>query len=474
MNKTFPQIVFFCILGVLFALHMFAHVDPDLFFHIKEGEKLVLTRRFPLVEEFSFTAAGKAMVATEWLAQAGMYLIERAFGYMGLVIVHTLLFLAALAVLFYLLRGAVASPPLYLLISLTAFSFLNFVAVRVHVFTILMVSIYLLWAKLWEEGRRWAPWAMAAGLLLWVNLHGGFMLGWAILGLVCLLRFKETLRLSELSAWAAGTLLCFIHPNGATAFVYPIWFMAFPPAGRAMILEWKPLDFGQPSAWPYLLILAGLCWAGLAPLGRRKFPWAWLTLLLLALSLKNRKLLPLFSLAAAASLGLRLGATPLKPWPRRFCLAATLCLLLVIGLLEKSFARGRPWRDWESSYPKNAVSFLAARYPGRRLFHPYHWGGYLIYKLAPGTKIFIDGRLDPYWALLAGPYNDVMEGRAGWKKVLDDYGVEAALLPASARPSHGLNEDPLWKAVYADAKAVLFIRRGAFSGPGRAAGARAP
>lgn len=449
---------FFASVGALFALHMFAYVDPDLFFHLKEGEKLILQGRFPVFEEFSFTAPGKAMVAIEWLADAEMYLVFRASGYAGLVVFHTLLFLAALAVLFRFLRDDVGPEARYLLVSLAAFALLNFVGVRAHVFTILFMSLYLLWAKLWEEGRRWAPWAMAAGLLLWVNLHGGFMLGWVLLGLVCLLEFRQTLRLADLTPWASGTLLCFVHPNGAAAFVYPIWFMALPPSGRSMIIEWKPLDFSQLCASPYLLILGALCWAGLE-IQRRKFPWALLTLLLMVLALRSRKLLSVFSLTALAVAGLRLRQATLQGWQSRLCATGALSILLAMGCLEWSFARDRPWRDWESNYPKAAVEFFASRYPGRRLFHTYTWGGYLIYKLAPGTKVFIDGRLDPYWSLLAGDYNDIMEGRPGWKETLDAWGIEAALLPPTTRPAHRLNEDPRWQPVYSDEKAVLFLRR---------------
>jgi hypothetical protein len=450
-------LAFFCLLGVFFAVHMFAHVDPDLFFHVKEGEKLLRQGRFPVVEEFSFTVLGKAMVATEWLAEAGMSLVFRAGGYAGLVAFHTLLFLASLAVLWRFLRDDVAPPMRYLLLSMAAFAFLNFVAVRVHAFTIFFFSLYLFWARLWEEGCRWAPWAMTAGLLLWANLHGGFMLGWIILGLVCLLRFKETFKSADLAPWAAGTLLCFVHPNGATAFVYPIWFMALPPAGRSLILEWKPLDFAQLSASPYLLIIGGLCWAGLR-VQRRKFPWTALTLVLLVMALRSRKLLPLFSLTALAALGLRLRGTALKIWQRRLCAAGALGLLLTMGCLELGFARARPWRDWENGYPKAAAEFFDARYSGRRLFHFYDWGGYLIYKLAPKTKVFIDGRLDPYWTLLAGDYTELIEARPDWKRLLDAYAIEAALLPPTTRLAHALNEDPRWRAAYGDGKAVLFIR----------------
>ena len=274
---------------------MFARADPDLFWHIKEGEKLVMSGRFPVVEEFSLTAAGKSMVAGEWLADLEIFLIYRTAGYAGLVCFHTVLFVAALIILFVFLRDELPPALRYLLVAMTAFAFINFIAVRVHVYTILFVAVYLLWARLWEEGRRWPPWAMAAGLALWVNLHGGFMVGWVILGLLCLVRAYESRRAADLAPWAAGTLACCLHPNGVTGFIYPVWFMAgAPSSSRSMILELMPIDFGQASASPYILILVMLCWFGLGGI-RRRFPWAVLALVMLAISLHNRKMLPLLS-----------------------------------------------------------------------------------------------------------------------------------------------------------------------------------
>ncbi len=448
---------FFAFIGLLFSLHMFAHVDPDLFFHIKEGEKLIEQGRFPLTEEFSFTAPGKAMVATEWLADAEIYPIFRAFGYGGLVFVHTLLFLAALIVLFHFLKGDVPEPVRYLLVSLAAFALINFVAVRAHVFTILFWALSLLWIKRWEEGRRWAPWAMAVSLLFWVNVHGGFMAGWTVLGAVCLLSFRHSRKAADLAPWALGTFLCFLHPNGPTAFVYPVWFMVLPPAGRSIILEWMPLDFSELSATPYLLILAALCLVGVGAL-RRKFPWAALTLVLLLLAIRGRKLLPLFSFTAIAALGLSLRQAPLKKWQVRLCAAGALAVLLALSALEAGFARGKPWRDWEGSYPKVAAEFFAGHYAGRRLFHDYSWGCYLIYKLAPNTKVFVDGRLDPYWPIL-GEYSVIMEGRPGWQALLDGWAIEAVLVSPGVALARLLQDDRRWQNVYSDPKAVLFIRR---------------
>ncbi|MEK7389327.1 MAG: hypothetical protein AAB036_06495 [Elusimicrobiota bacterium] len=448
-------LLFFTVIGVIFVLHMAAYVDPDLFFHIKEGEKLVVLGRFPVLEEFSFTAAGKEMVATEWLADAGSFLIFRAAGYPGLVLFHAVLFLAALAVLFRFMRDDLPPSMRFLLVALAAFGLMNFIAVRVHAFTILFMSLYLFAIRLWEDGRRWVPWAMAAGLLVWVNIHGGFMLGWVTLGLVCLLEFKNTKRLVALAPWGLGTALCCVHPNGMTALLYPIWFMAMPPAGRSMILEWKPLDCSHPSSIPYLVMIGALCWVGIGA-QRRAFPWALLTLMLLALGLRGRKLLPIFTLSAAASLSLTLRQSVLKPWQGRLCVTATAAILLAMGFLERKAPSSPNWRDWESGYPRAAAEFVSSRHPDARIFHPYTWGGYLIYKLSPKTKVFIDGRLDPYWSLLPNDYTTIMECLPGWRDRLADWAIDVAVLPRTTRLAHALGADPRWRPVFDDANTVVF------------------
>ncbi len=88
----------------------------------------------------------------------------------------------------------------------------------------------------------------------------------------------------------------------------------------------------------------------------------------------------------------------------------------------------------------------------------YDWGGYLIYKLAPDNKIFVDGRLDPYWTLL-DDYGALIEAAPRWRALADAYGVEVALLPSDAPLARALARDPGWKLAGADSRAVLYARR---------------
>ncbi len=440
---------------------MLVHVDPDLFFHLKEGGRVLSEGRLPLVEDYSYTRAGKAMVATEWLSGAAFAALFRAGGYPAVAAFNALLLVAALWLMTRAWDDAGPPEPLRALIAaLAAFAFLNFALAKVQNFTFFFFALFLYWARLWERGRRWAPWAMAAALLPWVNLHGGFLLGWVLLGGVCGLDFLKSKRLFALAPWALGTFACFLHPNGATAFVYPIWFFFAAPAGRALILEWRPLGLAW-SAAPYALLLFGFLAARTDRL-RSRFPWAALVFVFLVLGLRARKMLPFFALGAGAAMGLAWARAKLGRAGAGLCLAGALALLLAIGAVEASEARSLaplgPVSDMERAFPRVAAEKAAALYPGRRLFHPYDWGGYLIYKVAPGVPVFIDGRLDPYWTLL-GDYEILISAAPGWEELAADYRIETALLPEGSPLAKALDADPNWKAVGTDGRAKLFARR---------------
>jgi hypothetical protein len=282
------------------------------------------------------------------------------------------------------------------------------------------------------------------------------MVGLASLGLLCLRRAWETRRLAALGPLGLGTALCCIHPNGVTGLVYPLWFMAFPPPGRGMITEWKPVDFADKTASPYLLILAFLLWLGLTGV-KGRFPWALMTVALAALALRSRKLLPEFSMAALVVMSCKIAAAPRKHMRAALC-AAALLALSVTGWVVLSRPRPQPFGDWERGYPRAAVELIASRYPGRRIFHDYDWGGYLIYKLYPRNRVFIDGRLDPYWSLLSGDYAAMITAQPGWRKLLDDYGITVALLKPTDQLCGELSRDPAWKTVLADGRSVLLAR----------------
>ena len=446
--------------AALFFSRMTRHVDPDLFFHLKEGSRVVLEGRLPLAEDYSYTRGGKAMVATEWLSGAAFYLLFRAGGYPAVAAFSTLMIVAALWLTTLAWEQRPPEAAVALLLALTAFAFLNFALAKVQNFTFLLFALSIYWVRLWERGRRWTPWALAGILAVWVNLHGGFTLGWGLLAGICLLDFKKNRRAVDLAPWALGTLACFLHPNGATAFVYPLWFVFAPPAARSMIVEWTPLRL-ELSASPYALLLMTALAARIDRL-REKFPWTILAAVSLVMGLKTRKMIPFFSLTALLAVGLSWARMKTSRSLDRFCLAATLAVLLSISAVVVREARAHAplgsLSDFEREYPREAAEALAQHPDAKRVFHPYKWGGYLLWKLPPRVKIFVDGRLDPYWTLLAD-YEWIEHAHPGWEALAEAYGIDSALMPPGSPLASAMAASGSWKAAGDDGRAILFVRK---------------
>jgi hypothetical protein len=195
---------------------------------------------------------------------------------------------------------------------------------------------------------------------------------------------------------------------------------------------------------------------------RAKFPWTAMAAVFLVLGLRTRKMLPFYALSACAAAGLASARANLTRVQARLCLVGAALVLFTVGVVEVNEAVAASafgaMADFEREYPREAAERLVALYPGRRLFHPYDWGGYLTYKLPPGEKVFIDGRLEPYWTLL-GDYDLMIHARPGWQNLFDAYRIETALLPPLSAAAEALKADPNWKAVGSDGRATLFIRR---------------
>jgi len=98
---------------------------------------------------------------------------------------------------------------------------------------------------------------------------------------------------------------------------------------------------------------------------------------------------------------------------------------------------GVPTGPDEHAYPVGAVAAL--RTGSGTLLNEYDWGGYLIYRV-PERKVFIDGRLFPFYPDVLNDYRDAVEMRPDWKDVLAKYDVREALLMPSKPLAVALRE----------------------------------
>src|SRR5215472_1406592 len=61
--------VFLLYYSILFAFPNYLLSDPDTFLHVRVGQWILDHAQFPTVDFFSYTAAGKPWIATEWLSE---------------------------------------------------------------------------------------------------------------------------------------------------------------------------------------------------------------------------------------------------------------------------------------------------------------------------------------------------------------------------------------------------------------------
>jgi hypothetical protein len=110
-------------------------------------------------------------------------------------------------------------------------------------------------------------------------------------------------------------------------------------------------------------------------------------------------------------------------------------------------------------FPTKAVEYLHSHKIPSRLFVYYDWGGYVIWKLYPRYRVFVDGRADLYGDDLLRQRQDASQLRDGWEQILDRWDVGAVMVPPSAALAQGLLLDKHWHAEYHDSQAILFVTK---------------
>jgi tetratricopeptide (TPR) repeat protein len=112
-------------------------------------------------------------------------------------------------------------------------------------------------------------------------------------------------------------------------------------------------------------------------------------------------------------------------------------------------------------FPEKAAEFIEEKGLPPNIYHPYEWGGYIIWKLYPRYKAFIDSR----GIGSVKEYKRVLNAEPGWEEILEKHGVNTVLywplLPYRADVPPVLFElqrHSGWSPAYWDSRSVIFVR----------------
>jgi hypothetical protein len=143
----------------------------------------------------------------------------------------------------------------------------------------------------------------------------------------------------------------------------------------------------------------------------------------------------------------------------RFYLTSLLAFVLVAAALYSP----QPATNFRAEFnprhfPVAAAAKLNSGETAGPLFSTDLWGGYLIYRLYPSLKVFIDGRSDFYGPAFVKGYLDILNAQPGWDDRLERYGVSRILIPSYIPLSAVLKESRHWRIVSDDGVAILFAK----------------
>ncbi len=239
--------------------------DPDTLWQVTLGHWMLDHHAVPHEDVYSFTMRGQPWISTQWLAQILFAKAYDGAGWSGPVVLAAAAIAATYALLARYLAGRLSEgASLVFVCAALALSVPHLLA-RPHV---LAMPFMVLWigGMIAAADRREAPsfWLLP-NMVLWANLHGGFVFGLMMIAPVALDAVvgadgdaRKMLALRWAVFGVAALLASFCNPYGFDALLASRKILGL---GRALqlIMEWHAADFSSVGAFEiYLLLGIGL------------------------------------------------------------------------------------------------------------------------------------------------------------------------------------------------------------------------
>jgi len=472
--------IFSKILCLATAFYLFSYVtaDPDLWGHLKFGADHWHTGYMANEDPYSFTAHGHRWINHEWLAELLFYLTYRFFGDPGLLFGKLAIGLSVVWILLKMCdmrRHHPLSLAFGMILAIYAARMGFMIRPQLFSFLFFAAFLYLLHLYFFKDKNRlfFLPLLMAA----WVNLHGGFIMGWALIigvtGWKTLERIacrKPVPQLGQLWVWLmVVSIATLANPYGYRLLVFLCQTLSVPRA----ITEWAPIEIWSLSHVRFK-VMAGLFLALLAFNFRRVEGWEVAAIgAILFAAFRYQRHTPFFAMAAAPFVvhwltetagdvknrlhQARLGRTA------NITIAVAFLLLtgyqLYSGLYMYVAAQGRIIVN-PAEYPVGAVRFLKGNNVKGNLLLPFNWGEYAIWHLYPLCRVSIDGRFrTAYPEAVIKDHFIHQDDTGGWKWLMETYPADIILSRQSRFFNDLIGKTREWVYVYSDRTAIVFLRR---------------
>lgn len=459
--------------------------DPDTGWHLRAGLWILEHGSIPYSDVWSFSAGDTRWYNISWLFDVLLAILYHIGGEGGL---YLLTITAYSGVAFLLAQDAMergaSHKVVFLLFPLCILPLLSQSALcRPQIITVVMVYVFI---RLLSGDAKTPSWRSLAWLpvlmVLWVNMHGGFLLApfiFAVFLLEAAVR-KDVARIRRLLAIGCVT--------AAAILVNPYGVYIYEGVARTMsgvlieyIDEWRKPEIFQH--WHLLAVLG--CVFGIR-IQDRAMPLAeqLLTLLMLVLMLDSGRHGLVFAVVAAPVLSVGLTRTlqetvwddgfrqrdieelrnldsiRAKRWV--YGLVAVVLVLLAVAPVRQVVADGDD-RFYDEPALRQVLEFIDDQYPDSRWLNQYELGGWLVYYGAPRGAIFIDGRAETaYPEEVTQDYLSFMKAEADgavMRDLREKYAIDGVMVQVDGNHLELFSKADRWQLVYENDAVALFMYR---------------
>lgn len=441
-------------------------IDPDYFWHLRTGQYVIEHGALPSSDIFSYTHAGKPWFLHEWLFEVVLYGVHFLLGELGIKLLVSVLATATLVISHATANRLLGKPGMAFFLTLFCFILVTpYISPRPQLVTFLLLALFLrvlIGFKYFGENRG-LP-ALPLLMAVWVNFHGGYAIGLALLFLFTICEWLIFLAADERNAlqrqrlqWLRLTAVVTLLASAANPYFIGHWLYPFQVMGmessRSYISEWRSPDFHSLWGKSYLALVGAFFIATTYRRGKADLTELAVPLLFFVVGFIAVRHIPLAVITAIPFMAVALAqqpATQMMParwlrvcsaWHERrlrqgndlgdkeYFLNWMLLVLMLAGfLLYYPVGNADTVEKSRRRVPVEATAFILKEGIQGRIYNTYHYGGYLIQQLYPAQKVFIDGRADMYGDAFMKEAIEISGGKANWEKLFDKYRIDYVLV----------------------------------------------
>jgi hypothetical protein len=424
--------------------------DGDLYWHIATGRWAVENMAVLRIDPFSYTFAGHPWQTQDWLAEIVMALAYIGAGWSGLLLLFAVAAALTAGLLVFHLSRWLAGPALWAVTAAALICAAGAVLARPYMLALPFAEIWLAGLVAARAENRAPSLMLLPAMLLWANLHAGFMLGLVLVVPFALEAvFAAENRLATARQWVVflgyALVVSLITPYGIEGLVHAV---RQAPVTAVPMQNYVP--FAVAIAAAVVLVL-------------HKSPLSWLRAVILALLLPLAVMHTRDQAFFAVAAPLFLAAALAKAWR---CEGRQPASLKAAPLFVLLIAAAAAWRLLlpvvradDGFTPAKALAQIPVPLSHAPVLNEASFGGYLIFS---EVRPFIDSRRGLYPRKFRDRYEAMMPpDKALLAATLMRYRIRWTLLAANSPAAQAMDGMAGWHRLYADPVAVVHVRNGA-------------